>query len=151
MRIYLDNCCYNRPFDNQDDLRIRLETVAKLAVQLMMATGVVEYVWSDILTHEVLQNPIRRRRRLIFSWRNGAVEDVVSDENVLRRGKSFQSLGIKPKDALHLASAVESGCDWFLTTDRGILKKVSVADGMKIANPVDFIMTEGYHAERTDM
>ena len=47
MRIYLDNCCYNRPFDNQGDLRVRLETVAKLAVQFMMATGVVEYVWSE--------------------------------------------------------------------------------------------------------
>ena len=44
MRIYLDNCCYNRPFDEQDDVRVRLETMAKLTVQFMMATGVVEYV-----------------------------------------------------------------------------------------------------------
>lgn len=37
MRIYLDNCCYNRPFDDQAQLCVCLETVAKLAVQLMMA------------------------------------------------------------------------------------------------------------------
>ena len=33
MRVYRDNCCYNRPFDPQEQLRIRLETEAKLEVQ----------------------------------------------------------------------------------------------------------------------
>jgi hypothetical protein len=33
MRVYLDNCCYNRPFDDQKRLRIRLEAEAKMAVQ----------------------------------------------------------------------------------------------------------------------
>ena len=30
MRVYLDNCCYNRPFDDQNQLKVRLETIAKL-------------------------------------------------------------------------------------------------------------------------
>jgi hypothetical protein len=30
LKIYLDNCCYNRPFDNQLQMKIRLETEAKL-------------------------------------------------------------------------------------------------------------------------
>ena len=25
VRVYLDNCCYNRPFDDQSQLRIKLE------------------------------------------------------------------------------------------------------------------------------
>ncbi|MFO7884916.1 MAG: hypothetical protein R6U68_08850 [Desulfobacteraceae bacterium] len=33
MKIYLDNCCFNRPFDDQTSLRIRLETEAKLDIQ----------------------------------------------------------------------------------------------------------------------
>ena len=32
MRVYLDNCCYNRPFDEQSQLRIRLETEARMEV-----------------------------------------------------------------------------------------------------------------------
>ena len=143
MRVYLDNCCYNRPFDDQGDVCVHLETVAKLAVQLMMAVGVVEYAWSDILTHEVSQNPVMERRKLILSWKNGAVVDVVSDREVLEKGRTFQSMGIKPKDALHLASALKAGCDWLLTTDKGILKKVEEIEGMKVANPIDFIMAEG--------
>lgn len=57
MRVYLDNCCYNRPFDPQDDLRISLETTAKLQVQAMMKSGDLEYVWSDALDYELSRSP----------------------------------------------------------------------------------------------
>ena len=33
MRIYLDNCCYNRPFDDQSQLKIKIKTEAKLYIQ----------------------------------------------------------------------------------------------------------------------
>ena len=36
MKVYLDNCCYNRPYDNQNYLSISLETQAKLLVQLLI-------------------------------------------------------------------------------------------------------------------
>ena len=52
------------------------------------------------------------------------------------------TLGVKRIDALHLASALAAQCNWFLTTDRGILKHVHLIDGMKVANPVEFIMEE---------
>lgn len=47
MRVYLDNCCYNRPFDDQGQVRIRLETEAKLRVQALMRTDEIEYVSRD--------------------------------------------------------------------------------------------------------
>ncbi|MBR3087010.1 MAG: PIN domain protein [Kiritimatiellae bacterium] len=142
MRIYLDNCCYNRPYDEQGQLRIRLETEAKLRIQHLMRIGVVEYAWSDILTHEVSFNPIKRRRQLIFDWRMNAIVDIAAEWDVVLRGKEFQSLGLKPKDALHLASALKAECDWFITTDTGILKKVGNIERMRVGNPIDFVMTE---------
>jgi len=33
MRIYLDMCCFNRPYDDQSQARIRLETEAKMLLQ----------------------------------------------------------------------------------------------------------------------
>ena len=36
MKVYLDNCCFNRPYDNQDHLSIKLETEAKLRIQEMI-------------------------------------------------------------------------------------------------------------------
>ena len=56
------------------------------------------------------------------------------------RGRELETLGLKPKDALHLASAEAALCDVFLTTDDGILKKVSQFGKMKVENPVNFIM-----------
>ena len=81
MRVYLDNCCYNRPFDPQEQLRIRLETEAKLEVQSQMRLGILEYVWSDMLTGEVMDSPYVENREKILPWRFGAVENVhITDE-----------------------------------------------------------------------
>ena len=118
MRVYLDNCCYNRPFDEQTQLRVRLETVTKLAVQLLMATRVVEYVWSKALDYEISFNPFPKRRTSILWWKDGATEYVETTEEIIRRGEEIEQLGIKPKDALHLASAEKANCNVFLTTEK---------------------------------
>ena len=46
MRVYLDNCMFNRPFDNQSQIRIRLESEAKLYIQDKIKSKVIELVWS---------------------------------------------------------------------------------------------------------
>ena len=140
MRVYLDNCCYNRPFDDQSQVKVRLETISKLTVQLMMATGRVEYVWSSTLDYELSKNPVPKRKATISRWRSGAVEYVKVSEEVSRRAKELENVGLGAQDALHVASAEEAGCDWFLTTDKGILKRASVSTEMRIANPTSFIM-----------
>jgi len=57
MRIYFDNCCFNRPFDDQKQLRIRLEAEAKLGIQKMILEGSVQLAWSYILDFENEMNP----------------------------------------------------------------------------------------------
>lgn len=42
MRVYLDNCCYNRPFDEQSQLKVLLESLAKLDIQRQMRDGTIE-------------------------------------------------------------------------------------------------------------
>ena len=36
MKIDLDNCCFNRPFDDQSYMNISLETQAKLMIQTVI-------------------------------------------------------------------------------------------------------------------
>ena len=139
MRIYLDNCCYNRPFDDQTQTKVRVETICKLAVQLMMATGRVEYAWSTTLDYELSRNPFPKRREAVAKWRAGAVVCVFATKGVEERARELETIGLKAKDALHVASAENAGCDWFLTTDRGILKKAECSQRLKIASPVEFI------------
>ena len=61
MLIYLDNCCFNRPFDDQVQIRIRLETEAKLVIQDEIRAGTYLLAWSYILDYENNQNPFAMR------------------------------------------------------------------------------------------
>ena len=45
MLIYLDICCFNRPFDDQKQIRIRIETEAKLFIQEEILAGKFQLAW----------------------------------------------------------------------------------------------------------
>lgn len=53
MIIYLDNCCYNRPFDDQTQERIHLESEVILTVLKMGQMKQVVIAGSDILELEM--------------------------------------------------------------------------------------------------
>ena len=72
----------------------------------------------------------------------GAVEMVPVDDALICRGEEIERYGLKAMDAIHVACAEAASCDWFLTTDRGTTKKLHVIGGMRIANPVDFVMED---------
>ena len=139
MRIYLDNCCYNRPFDEQSQLKVRLEAEAKLYIQGLMRLGTVEYVWSDMLTIEAEDCPDLDKQEKILAWRHGAAVFVEITSEIERQAETLMGLGIKTGDALHLACAAAAKCDWFFTVDKGILKKVGSIGSMMVANPLRYI------------
>lgn len=139
MKIYLDNCAFNRPFDNQSDIRIRIETETKLYVQEEIKAGRLEFVWSYILDFENEQNPFDERKISIARWREFASADITETENLLNTARALTELGIKAKDALHIASAIEADCLYFLTTDDKILNKASKLNDIIIISPTDFI------------
>lgn len=58
-RIYLDNCCFNRPFDDQTQVKILLESQAKLYIQQLVLNGDVELVWSYVLKYENSRNAVQ--------------------------------------------------------------------------------------------
>ena len=138
MRVYLDNCCYNRPFDEQAQLRVVLETLAKLNIQQQMRDGVLEYAWSSVLDFEISKSRFLDRSLQIMPWAKGAIVNVQIDDSIRFRAKEFEANGLKAMDALHVACAEAAECDWFFTTDRGILKKARNLTSMRVANPVEF-------------
>lgn len=80
-----------------------LETLAKLDIQQRMKNGELEYAWSSVLDFEIKNSKFYDRARQILPWANGAVVKVFVDEAIRRRAKEFESNGIKPMDALHVA------------------------------------------------
>ncbi|MEO5377917.1 MAG: hypothetical protein H7832_09085 [Magnetococcus sp. DMHC-6] len=130
---------FNRPFDDQSNIKILLETEAKLKIQERIRLGTYELVWSYILDYENSKNPFRERLKQIEKWRRYASINMDAEEGVVDLAKSFHQLGLKQFDALHLACAVKSDADYFLTTDGGILKKAGVVDNIRMKDPIDFI------------
>ncbi|MDX1961233.1 MAG: PIN domain protein [Leptospiraceae bacterium] len=126
MRIYLDNCCFNRPFDDMSQIRVKLEADAKLYIQEKIRLGVIELIWSYILEYENSLNPYKEKKNQILAWKSLALKTIVENNKVKENSKSFMKLGIKKKDSLHIACAIEGGCKYFLTTDDKILLKASL-------------------------
>lgn len=139
IRIYFDNCCLNRPFDNQNSIRVKLETDAKLHIQFMIQSQKIELAWSYILDFENAVNPFVERKNTIEKWKQLAIVDVIESNPILTEAMKYADEGLKPKDALHIACAIEAGCQYFLTTDDFILKKMANKTNIAVLNPADFI------------
>jgi len=137
-KIYLDVCCYNRPFDDQTQMKIRLETEAKLYIQSSIKQGKFLLVWSYMLDFENSNNPYEERKNAIALWKNIAGEYCPSSDNVFLVGQEIMKLGIKGMDSLHIACAVTSKCDYFVTADKKLLNKQ--VENIKIVSPLNLIM-----------
>lgn len=139
MLIYLDICCFNRPFDDQSDLIVRLQTEAKLHVQEMIRDGALSLIWSAIMDIENSVNPDLNRKVAIADWQQLGVVDVTVNERVEEVAETLSRIGVKPMDALHVASAIEAHAEYFLTTDKALLRKMAKYDSIRVVDPVDFV------------
>lgn len=139
MKLYLDNCSFNRPFDNQSQIRIRLETEAKLKIQEEIRAGRFQLVWSYILDYENNRNPYQERKLRIKRWKWYAIEDVEENSKVIETAKKLNQRGFHKIDSLHIACAIIAKCEYFLTTDDQILKRARLLNDIKISDPIGFI------------
>lgn len=140
MRIYLDNCCYNRPYDDQTQMTISLETQAKLYIQDCVRKGEFELVTSFILLYEISRNPNTVHSQSILRYIQQYSTLFVSDNDIVNIeliAAGIQSSGIKKMDAWHVACAISAKTDYLLTTDKRLLKYNS--EKIILLNPIEFI------------
>lgn len=140
MRIYLDNCCYNRPYDDLNQLIVSLEAQAKLYIQQQIHNGKYELVTSEILTMEIDDSPfsIRRKGIMDFIKENSSIHvGPKNNERIDILAREIMKTGIKYKDACHVASAIFAGCQYLITTDKRLLKYQG--NDIKLVDPIQFI------------
>ena len=100
----------------------------------------IELVSSEMLMFEVTQCPIEQRRDMIREYieLNSSVHvGPGSSEKVREMARVIMATGVKYKDACHVASAIIAECDYFISTDKRLLKYKS--DVIRIVNPIEFI------------
>jgi predicted nucleic acid-binding protein len=140
MKVYLDNCCFNRPFDDQSSITIRLETEAKLNIQQKIKSKDISLAWSYVLDFENNANPLEERKIEIQKWKGLSSSFTNETSEILSEMNRLTIIGLKPIDALHVASAIELNCDQFITVDKGILKMSHLISKITVINPVNFII-----------
>lgn len=142
MKIYMDNCCYNRLFDDRSIIKNYLEREAVLLVLELIYEGRVEIIGSDVLVKEMLAiKDVTKRKRIHALYQNCVLESVFADSEVIRRAKEISKFaGTTSFDSLHLAIS-EKNVEVFLTTDIKLVRASKRIDlSVKIMNPIEFIM-----------
>jgi len=143
--LYLDMNVYNRPFDDQSQMRIQLETVAIIIIFALIETGVLSARWSFILEYENSRNPSFERKALACYLSQSCDNTVEPDESIRKLAKQLsETHGVRGRDALYLACADLSNCDYLVTCDDRLirrgqrLRKEGVLR-VKVVNPVDLV------------
>ena len=140
MRIYLDMCCYNRPYDDQSQLKVAMETQSKLYIQMLIKEKKLELIASYMLRYECSQNPFEMRRKAILDFiQENAVGYVGGNrkKEIESKATEIMKAGVKFKDACHVASAIYAGCEYFISTDIRLLKYNT--QEIKMVTPIEFI------------
>ena len=130
MRIYLDNCCLQRPFDDQTQPRIRVETEAVFAVLATVQAGEHSLLDSEALEYEVSRIPDEARRVEVLSVLTLATERLEVDDAVEALALAFEQQGVRAMDAVHLALASTAGADFFCTCDDKLFRKAQALSGL---------------------
>jgi len=125
MRIYLDACSLQRPLDDRSQPRINIEAEAVLTILRWVESGDLQLLSSEALEFEIDRIPNLYRKlqaRKMLKLATDVIE--VNDEIEIQAG-DFVKAGIKPMDALHLASASWKKAGYFCTCDDKLLKNSS--------------------------
>ncbi len=145
MKIYLDVCCLNRPFDDQSQDRIRLESEAVLLILTRVQNE--DWVWysSDVVLEEITQTPDSKRRERVIQLNAHASEVYQLSAVDIARAKVLASHGFSSMDALHLACAESCGANVFLTTDDRLFRRaVRLAEQLQVVveNPLHWLVRQ---------
>ena len=93
-----------------------------------------------MLDFENNANPYSERKESIAEWKTLATVHISALETVkIKANQLVTTLGVQPKDALHLACSIEAQCHYFITTDKRLLKRIKSFTVIHSVNPIDFI------------
>ena len=142
-RVYFDACCLNRPFDDQSQARIRLETEATEHLLRAVEEGRLLWIASDALLYEIHKCPEADRRTAVLTLCACATERVAIDEAAMQHAIDLRLHGLRDLDALHLACAERSGVEALVTTDDAFIsvaRRLTPASSTRVVNPVVYAL-----------
>ena len=142
MRIYLDCCSLQRPFDDKSQPRIAVEAEAVLVILSLCESNDLILISSDALLFEISRIPNHSRKEDALAILKIAKETLELSNSIELVARNFENRGLQTLDALHLAFASAAKIDYFCTCDDKFLKKAKNFDGLhtQVVSPTEFVM-----------
>ena len=138
-KIYMDVCCWNRPFDDQTQARVHLEAEAVLAVVSEIEGGQLQLLHSEVVDLEIANAPDLKRRERLQALIPRRHRYIRHEQRMSARALDLEQRGFSGIDALHLACAESAGADVLLTTDDRLLRLAVRHENflrVRVANPL---------------
>jgi predicted nucleic acid-binding protein len=143
MKVYLDACCWCRPFDDHGQYRVRLEAEAVLGIIARAGAGEFVLAASEATDYELSAIADVEKLNKILSLYAAANEKLFYTADSRKRSLFFLQQGLKLLDSLHLALAEEYQQNVLLTTDDRFIKAATKVEvGLPVENPVVWLMKE---------
>jgi len=141
-RIYMDSCCYSRPYDDLSDSMVRLEGEAVITIIDKCEKHDLTLYGSDVLVDELNRITDKTKFEKVNTLYSSSASCTIElCESIVNRAQELVSKGIKPFDALHVASAEHEKVDVFLSTDKRLLKAAKrVGISVKACNPAIWLL-----------
>jgi predicted nucleic acid-binding protein len=139
LRLYLDNSVLNRPYDDQRQPRIWLETLCFVLILQMAEKGEVELIRSTFHVLENNESRVVERREWVATCLNLASHSVCSTAAMENRARALAKAGLKPLDAAHLAAAESADAIFFITCDDQLIRKYRGV--LRALTPPELILT----------
>jgi len=141
MRIYLDCCCYNRPFDDSSQIRIHDEGEAVLSILRRSQTDGTIIIGSQVLRTEIDRIRDEGKKFNVLSLYRAIRESVEFQPSIKERARFLQNVGkLHTMDSYHIASAEEAHADIFLSTDDKLIRACRKLDlALRVMNPISYL------------
>ena len=143
MKLYLDCCCYNRPYDDQTQEKVHMEGEAVLAILSKTKQNNDEIIGSPILDFEIDQiNDIEKREKVKYFYSHTITTKADYTVKIFERAQELsQQSNIRTFDRFHLSFAENYNADILLTTDIKFEKASSKLNlKIKVINPLKYLM-----------
>lgn len=135
-------CCLNRPFDDQTQDRIHLESEAILSILNYSQALNWNIIGSEVIDIEIFKISDSEKKLKVGILASMHQSYVAVDRGIEVRAKNLEESGFKSFDALHIACAEKGGADILLTTDDGLLSKSARFKSnlkVEIRNPLEWV------------
>ena len=142
LKIYLDNCCYNRPFDDLKQEKINLEASAVESIIEKHMCNKIKIYKSRAIDYEISRISNHNKKRQIEDLCDGLdLESIPYTYELDKRVEELERYNIHFMDAYHLAYAESKNIDYFVTVDKQLISSSKKAKlNTKVVNPIEFIM-----------